>query len=222
VAVDVAVLTAEMGRLAAVVYLRHEHPSKGRHALPGGFVHMDESLDQAAARLLRDKAGLRGVFIEQLYTFGDPGRDPRGRIITVAYLALVEPRRLAEIDPARGARVATLVVPWEGEAGGPVEARDEAGKRLPLAFDHAEILGMAVKRLRGKIDDAPIAFPFLPANFTLRALQDVHEAVRGAPLNKDSFRRRILAGGLIEPTGEHERDKAHRPAELYRYVQHPA
>ena len=113
-------------------------------------------------------------------------------------------------------------MPWEGEAGGPVEARDEAGRRLPLAFDHAELLGMAVKRLRGKLDYAPIAFPFLPAEFTLRALQDVHEAVRGAPLNKDSFRRRILAGGLIEPTGERERDKAHRPAELYRTVQRPA
>jgi 8-oxo-dGTP diphosphatase len=179
---------------------------------------MDESLDEAAGRLLHDKAGLRGVFIEQLYTFGDPGRDPRGRIITVAYLALVEPGRLADIDPARGARVGTIVAPWEGETGGPVEAADDAGRRLPLAFDHADVLGTAVKRLRGKLDYAPVAFSFLPAEFTLRALQDVHEAVRGAPVNKDSFRRRIVAGGLIEPTGERERDTAHRPAELYRYV----
>jgi 8-oxo-dGTP diphosphatase len=222
VAVDATVLTAKGGRLEAVLYLRHEHPSKGRYALPGGFVRMDESLDEAAARLLRDKAGIRRVFLEQLYTFGDPGRDPRGRIITVAYLALVEPARLAEIDPARGARAVTLVVPWEGEAGGPVEATDEAGRRLPLAFDHAEVLGTAVKRLRGKLDYAPIAFAFLPAEFTLRALQDVHEAVRGAPVNKDSFRRRILAGGLIEPTGQRERDTAHRPAELYRCSERPA
>jgi 8-oxo-dGTP diphosphatase len=222
VAVDVAVITAAAGGLRVVLYLRHEHPSKGRYALPGGFVRMDESLDEAAARLLRDKAGLRGVFLEQLYTFGDPGRDPRGRIITVAYLALVAPARLAEIDPARGARAATIAVPWEGEAGGPVEATDDAGRRLPLAFDHAEVLGTAVKRLRGKLDYAPIAFAFLPAEFTLRALQDVHEAVRGAPVNKDSFRRRILAGGLIEPTGERERDTAHRPAELYRCGARPA
>ena len=219
VAVDVVVLTASGGRLQAVLYVRREHPSKGRYALPGGFVRIDESLDAAARRLLRDKAGLTGVFIEQLHTFGDLGRDPRGRIITVAYLALVEPRRLAEIDPARGARAATIVVPWEGEAGGPVEATDETGRRLRLAFDHADILGAAVERLRAKLDDAPIASSLLPAEFTLRALQDVHEAVRGAPVNKDSFRRRLLAGGLIEPTGEHERDTAHRPAELYRFAE---
>jgi 8-oxo-dGTP diphosphatase len=216
VAVDVVVLTAVGGALRVALYLRREHPSKGRHALPGGFVRMDESLDDAAARLLRDKAGLASVFIEQLYTFGAPGRDPRGRVIAVAYYALVDPRRFAEINEAKGARAAVVRVPWAGEAGGPVEARGEAGERLPLAFDHAEIIGMAVKRLRGKLDYTPLGFQLLPAEFTLRALQDVHEAVRGAAVNKDSFRRRLLATGHLEPTGEFERDTAHRPAELYR------
>jgi 8-oxo-dGTP diphosphatase len=222
VAVDVVVLTAVGGALRVALYLRREHPSKGRHALPGGFVRMDESLDDAAARLLRDKAGLTSVFIEQLYTFGAPGRDPRGRVIAVAYYALVDPRRFDEISEAKGARSAAIHVPWEGETGGPVEARGDAGEPIALAFDHAEIVGMAVKRLRGRLDYSPIGFQLLPAEFTLRALQDVHEAVRGAAVNKDSFRRRLLAGGLLEATGAYERDTAHRPAELFRFNQKAA
>jgi 8-oxo-dGTP diphosphatase len=217
VAVDVVVLTAVGGALRVALYVRREHPGKGRYALPGGFVRMDESLDDAAARLLRDKAGLGPVFIEQLYTFGAPGRDPRGRVVAVAYCALVDPRRFDEINEAKGARAAVVHVPWAGEDGGPVEARGEAGGRLALAFDHAEIIGAAIKRLRGKLDYAPIGFQLLPAEFTLRALQDVHEAVRGARVNKDSFRRRLLATGWLEATGAFERDTAHRPAELYRF-----
>jgi 8-oxo-dGTP diphosphatase len=222
VAVDVVVLTAVGGALRVALYLRREHPSKGRHALPGGFVRIDESLDDAAARLLRDKAGLASVFVEQLYTFGAPGRDPRGRVIAVAYYALVDPHRFEEINEAKGARSAVIRVPWAGEIGGPVEAHRDTGERLALAFDHAEIIGMAVKRLRGKLDYTPIGFQLLPAEFTLRALQDVHEAVRGAAVNKDSFRRRLLATGYLEPTGAYERDTAHRPAELYRFSQQAA
>lgn len=217
VAVDVVVLTAVGGALKVALYLRREHPSKGRYALPGGFVRMDESLDDAAARLLRDKVGLTRVFIEQLYTFGAPGRDPRGRIITVAYYALVDPARFDEINAAKDACAATIHVPWPGEIGGPVEARSDRGETIPIAFDHAEIIGTAVKRLRGKLDSTEVGFELLPAEFTLRALQDVHEAVRGAAVNKDSFRRRLLAGGHLSPTGAHERDTPHRPAELYRY-----
>ncbi len=222
VAVDVVVLTASRGGLRVALYLRSEHPGKGRWALPGGFVRMDESLDAAAARLLRDKAGLADLFIEQLYTFGAPGRDPRWRIITVAYYALVDPRRFDEIRVEKGARAASIHVPWSGEEGGPVEVRGDADKPLPLAFDHAEIIGTAVKRLRGKLDYTPVGFQLLPAQFTLRALQDVHETVRGESVNKDSFRRRMLAGGLIEATGEHEREVEHRPAELYRFIRRSA
>jgi 8-oxo-dGTP diphosphatase len=222
VAVDVVVLAAVGGALRVALYLRREHPSKNRYALPGGFVRMDESLDDAAARLLRDKAGLADVFIEQLYTFGAPARDPRGRVVAVAYYALVDPRRFEEINLEKGARAAAIHVPWAGETGGPVEARGEAGERLLLAFDHAEIIGMVVKRLRGKLDYAPIGFELLPVEFTLRALQDVHEAVRGAAVNKDSFRRRLLATGWLEATGAYERDTAHRPAELYRCTQRAA
>src|SRR5690606_29520496 len=98
-----------------------------------------------------------------------------------------------------------------------VEARDAEGNRLPLAFDHAEILGLVIKRLRGKLDYAPIGFELLPAKFTLRRLQSIHETILGRRFNKDSFRRRLLASGLIVPTGEREADVGHRPAELYRF-----
>lgn len=223
VAVDVVVLTTTGGVVRAVVYERREHPSRGHYALPGGFVGLDESLDHAAARLLRDKAGLTKVFIEQLYTFGAPRRDPRGRIITVAYYALVGPQRFDEVvakqaESGNGARVVTVLVPWSGETGGPVDIVGDAGDRLPLAFDHADILGLAIKRIRGKLDYTAIGFQLLPEEFTLRDLQDVHEAVRGEVVNKDSFRRRMLAAGVLEATGERERDTAHRPAELYRFT----
>jgi 8-oxo-dGTP diphosphatase len=222
VAVDVVVLTVVSRRLQVVVYRRKEHPAKGLHALPGGFVRIDESLDHAAARLLREKAGLRGVFVEQLYTFGAPGRDPRMRIIAVAYYALVDHRRLSAVAKGLGARLALVTVAWSGETGGPVSVADHSHAALPLAFDHADIVGMAVKRIRGRLDYSPIGFQLLPAEFTLRELQDVHEAVRDEPVNKDSFRRRMLAGGLLEATGERERDVLHRPAELYRFVKRSA
>ncbi len=222
VAVDIVVLGFARGALSVAVYQRGEHPAKGSYALPGGFVRLDESLDTAAARLLHGKAGLSGVFIEQLYTFGAPGRDPRGRVIAVGYYALVDAARLARATTAPGARVATVRVPWPGETGGPVVVLDDDGNELPLAFDHADVLGMAVKRLRGKLDYTPVGFQLLPIEFTLRALQDVHEAVRGEAVNKDSFRRRMLASGFLEATGAHERDASHRPAELYRFVRRSA
>lgn len=222
VAVDIVVLGVATGGLSVAVYQRAEHPHRGRYALPGGFVRLDESLDAAATRLLRGKVGLSSVFIEQLYTFGAPGRDPRGRVIAVAYYALVDAARLVRAVAAPGARAATVRVPWPGETGGPVVLLDDAGKALPLAFDHADVLGMAVKRLRGKIDSTPVGFQLLPEEFTLRALQDVHEAVRGEAVNKDSFRRRMLASGFLEATGAHEREASHRPAELYRFVRRSA
>jgi 8-oxo-dGTP diphosphatase len=219
VSVDVAILTVDAGRLRAVLVQRDEHPERGLWSLPGGFVQMDESLDAAAARVLETKAGLGGIFLEQLYTFGEPGRDPRTRVITVAYYALVDAGRLQR-DRVELPRVgpATLQVPWKGERGGAVRALDESGRRIPLAFDHADILGMVVQRLRGKLDYAPIGFELLPRRFTLRQLQSIHETILDRRLNKDSFRRRMLASGLIAATGQRETDVGHRPAELYRFI----
>jgi 8-oxo-dGTP diphosphatase len=184
--------------------------------LPGGFVGSAESLDDAARRVLQEKTGLRGVFLEQLYTFGAPRRDPRRRVISVAYYALVPRDHLAAL--ASGATVAPLRIDWEGETGGPAELPDG----WAFALDHAEIVGMAVKRIRGKLDYSPIGFQLLPKKFTLLELQRVHETVLGRPLNKDSFRRRMLASGLLEATGESQRDVVHRPAELYRFTRRSA
>jgi 8-oxo-dGTP diphosphatase len=223
VTVDVALVTAQRGLLQAVLIEREHHPNRGNWSLPGGFVRMRESLDDAAARVLETKAGVGGIFLEQLYTFGEPDRDPRTRVITVAYYALVDAARLVrDCSRAHGVRLARLHVPWMGERGGTIQALDEQGDELPLAFDHAEILGLVVKRLRGKLDYAPIGFELLPRKFTLRQLQSIHETILGRRLNKDSFRRRMLASGLIAPTGEREVDVGHRPAELYRFKRRSA
>jgi 8-oxo-dGTP diphosphatase len=222
VTVDVALISVFEGGLFTLVMRRAEHPSRGRWALPGGFVRMEESLDRAATRVLADKAGLRGVFLEQLYTFGDPKRDPRTRIISVAYVALVDRHRFAEARGKSELSVARIVVPWEGETGGPVELADEKSSPLPVAFDHADMLGMAVKRIRGKLDYTPVGFQLLPETFTLLDLQRVYETVLGRPLNKDSFRRRMLASNQLEATGAAEKDVDHRPAELYRFVKRSA
>lgn len=221
-AVDVAVLTVQAGALQVALYERTAHPDRGRLALPGGFVRIDESLDDAARRLLADKASLRGVFLEQLATFGDLHRDPRGRIVTVAYVALVDADRFLQQGKEAGFLHRRIEVPWPGETGGPVDVVDDDGEVCPLAFDHDSILGMAVKRLRGKLDYTPVGFQLLPSEFTLRALQDVHETVRGEAVNKDSFRRRMLASGHLEATGTHERNVTWRPAELYRFLRRSA
>jgi 8-oxo-dGTP diphosphatase len=219
VTVDVALLTAARGRLHAVLVRRPEHPERGRWSLPGGFVRMDESLNRAAVRVLREKAGLDGVFLEQLYTFGEPERDPRTRVITVAYYALVDEAALKLPAGADGeVRRAALHVPWAGERGGPAEARDADGRPLPLAFDHADILGLVVKRLRGKLGYAPIGFELLPEEFTLHQLQAVHETILGRRLNKDSFRRSMLDSRLLAATGRREAYVGHRPAEFYRFA----
>jgi 8-oxo-dGTP diphosphatase len=219
VAVDVVLLTVRDGAVSTLLGRRHEHPDRGRWALPGTFLGIDESPDDAAVRVLASKAGLGGVFIEQLYTFGAPDRDPRTRVVSVAYYALVEPATLERTvaSQADGLALARLDVPWPGETGGPVAALDPDDAPLLLAFDHAEILGMAVKRIRGKLGYAPIGFELLPRAFSLRDLRLVHEAILGRALNKDSFRRRILDRGLVVPTGERAAGVGHRPPELYRF-----
>lgn len=230
VAVDVALLSVVDGALFTLLLQRAEHPFKGKWSLPGGFVRLDEPLDAAARRVLAAKGKLADVFLEQLYTFGDPRRDPRMRVITVAHYALVDRGRFEAAALGNAAlSVARIDVPWEGETGGPVDVRIEDKRpdvevRAPaaLGFDHAEILGMAVKRIRGKLDYSPIGFQLLASTFTLLDLQRVHESILGRPLNKDSFRRRMLASGQLEATGETQQAAPHRPAELYRFVKRSA
>ena len=221
VAVDVVLLTVAGGGLRTLLVRRTEQPQQRRWALPGGFVHLDESLEDAAARVLATKAGLTDVFTEQLYTFGATERDPRTRVISVVYYALVEPGRLERAVLSRGddtLRLANLATPAGDETDGGVEAKALDGSALALAFDHAGILAMAVARVRGKLDYAPIGFELLPETFTLLELRLVHEAILGHQLNKDSFRRKILDRGLVEATGERATGLGHRPPALYRFV----
>ena len=216
--VDVALLTAEKGKLKALLLKRTQHPGRGKWALPGTFVGFKESLENAAQRALAEKTGVAGVFLEQLFTFGKPNRDPRTRVVTVAYFALVNSAKLRRyFASSEAAQMIELSIDWEGESGGAVSASDEDGNELSVAFDHAEILGIVVKRLRGKLDYAPIGFELLPSQFTLRQLQEIHETILGHSVNKDSFRRRLIASGTIKPTGKLEHSVGHRPAELYQF-----
>ena len=213
VAVDLVLLGIHAGRLSALLVERDQPPQAGRWALPGGFVGIEESLDAAAIRVLRDKAGLADAHLEQLYTFGAIDRDPRMRVVSVAYLALLTEDAVAAASA--GARITPAAID-----GDPLVATRADGEDLPLAFDHAAILTRARDRLRGKIDYSDIAFAFLPPAFTLRALQEVHEAVLGIRLNKPAFRRRMLdrvvGGRRLVATGMREADASHRPAELFR------
>ena len=218
VAVDLILASVVNGRPAALLMQRAEHPYLGALSLPGGFVGIDESLDAAAHRVLETKVRMADAYIEQLYTFGAVDRDPRTRVISVAYFALLPPARFAAaLKAAPDLTLAELVVPWSGETGGPVEARSQDGDALPLAFDHADMLGLAMLRLRGKLDYSDVAFALLPERFTLRALQDVHETILGKSLNKPAFRRRMLATNTLVATGERETGASFRPAELFRH-----
>ncbi len=180
-------------------------------------MHVDRSIEQTVEHVLDEKARLPGLFVEQLFTFGDLGRDPRGRVITIAHFALSPSAALgaalaASLDGSPDRVLATVAL----QADGLAVARDHEGRVLPLAFDHACIIGLTIERLRGKLDYSDIALALLPPLFTLRQLQDVHEAILGLSLNKPAFRRKMLDRGLIAPSGQRETNTRYRPAELFR------
>lgn len=214
VAVDLILMSVVDGAPVVLLTRRNQHPFHHAWALPGGFVGIGESLDQAAHRLLAEKAHMADAYVEQLYTFGAVDRDPRMRIVSVAYFALIPATAFAAaLKAAPELALARLAV----REGGPAEARLAEGEQLALAFDHGDMLGVAMQRLRGKLDYSGIAFALLPELFTLRALQDVYEAILDTRLNKPAFRRRMLDRGWLAPTGAREAGASFRPAELYRY-----
>jgi 8-oxo-dGTP diphosphatase len=191
------------GDLKVLLIERGLDPFKGRWALPGGFVRVDETLDAAARRELQEEAGLTHVFLEQLYTFGAVERDPRERVVSVAYYALV---KLSE----HAAKAATDAA----------NARWFLVAKVPkLAFDHADILGTAVERLKGKVRYQPIGFELLPPKFTLSQLQHLYEAVLGKNLDKRNFRKKVLSFDLLVPLRETQMLGRHRPAQLFRFDQ---
>ncbi|WP_156679503.1 NUDIX hydrolase [Sphingomonas profundi] len=212
-AVDVAIVAVIAGALQTLLVRRGEAPFAGHWSLPGGFVRIDETIEAAALRVLRDKADVTRVHVEQLYTFGAVSRDPRMRVVSVGHIALLPPDRFAAIATGGDVAQARVALPASGSA----VALSPGGDPLPLAFDHAEILAATVQRLGGKLDWSDVGFALLPPEFTLRQLQDVHEALAGRSLNKPAFRRRMIDRGWLEPTGRREAEASHRPAELYRH-----
>jgi 8-oxo-dGTP diphosphatase len=200
VAIDVVIFALRDDDLQVLLICRRRWPCEGAWAIPGGFVGLDESLEKAAVGKLEEETGLTDVFLEQLYTFGKPGRDPRDRVITVAYFAVIQ---------------ATSIVP---------RAADDAEHVRwwsiydlpPLAFDHADILSYALTRLRYKLEYTAVGFELLPEVFTLTELQTAYEIVLGEELDKRNFRRKILGAEVIEATGEYRTGEG-RPAQLYCY-----
>jgi 8-oxo-dGTP diphosphatase len=217
-ATDAVLLTVRDDDLFVLLHLRPNPPHAGQWALPGVFVSYPEQGEEAVLRALRDKAGLDfDGHLERLDWSWSTERDPRGWIGCVTYLALARPEAVAAALHGREDVVlGRVVVPWTGEAGGPVRV-EVGGCPVRLAFTHAEIVATSVKRLRGKLRYTDLALALVGPTFTLTELQRAYEAVLGEPQNRVTFRRLVRESlALIEPTGELEADVAHRPAELYR------
>jgi 8-oxo-dGTP diphosphatase len=199
--VDAAVFGLDEEDLKVLLIRRDLEPFQGQWALPGGFVRVEESLEEAVRRELQEETGITQVFLEQLYTFGAVDRDPRERVVTVAYYALVKLSDHA-IKAATDARDAA----WF--------AISEAGC---LAFDHDHVLAVALERLKGKVRYQPIGFELLPPQFTLSQLQRLYEIILEKPLDKRNFRKKILGMDFLVATDEVQKDVAHRAARLYRF-----
>ena len=200
-AVDCVVFGVDEGDLKVLLIQRKLQPFQHAWALPGGFMRPEETLDEAARRELEEEAGVKDVYLEQLYTFGALDRDPRDRVVTVAYYAL------AKLSDHR-IRAATDAI---GVGWFPL---DDLPK---LAFDHAEIVTSAHERLRGKVRYAPVGFELLPQRFSLTQLQKLYEIILGTQLDKRNFRKKILSMDLLVETDEVEQGVRHRAARLYRF-----
>ncbi|MDP3882345.1 MAG: NUDIX domain-containing protein [Nanoarchaeota archaeon] len=198
VTVDIVIFTIKDNELRVLLVKRDIEPFKNKWAIPGGFVRIDESLEQAAKRELQEETGLRDVYLEQLYSFGDPKRDPRGRVITVTYMALVNSDNL-EIKASTDVS----------------EARWFPAKKLPsLAFDHAHIFQYALKRLRWKFEYTTVAFSLLPKKFTISQVQKLYEIAFDKEFDKRNFAKKILSLDILKAEGIN-RDVSHRPPMLY-------
>ena len=199
--VDIVVFALDENDLQVMLIQRALEPFERQWALPGGFVQLDETLDEAARRELQEETGLKNIFLEQLYTYSMVDRDPRERVITAAYFALVnlEGHTVRASTDARNAA-------W-------FSCND-----LPaLAFDHEEILSDALERLRGKVRYQPIGFELLPKKFALRQLQHMYEVILDREIDKRNFRKKIASMDILIELDEIEKNVAHRAARLYKF-----
>jgi 8-oxo-dGTP diphosphatase len=201
VTVDVVIFTLQERELHVLLVKRKRWPFEERWAIPGGFINIDESLEQAARRELEEETGVRDIYLEQLYTFGNPRRDPRTRVISVAYIALVR------------ADTQTLRVSDES-----TDVRWFPVRRLPgpLAFDHDHILATALERLRSKLEYTTLAFQLLPEVFSILELKHIYEQILGEVVDKGNFYRKLKDAGILEDTGM-RREGRGRPTTLYRF-----
>ena len=203
IAVDVVLFTIQDGTLKVLLVKRQQAPYRGAWALPGGLVEQDESVDTAVLRELQEETNIDNVYLEQLYTFGEPNRDPRGRVITVAYYALVNWQQFQLKARRRVSEASWFPV-----------------KRLPaLAFDHQRIIDYALERLRNKINYTTVGFQLLARQFTLTELQRSYEVILGQRLDKRNFRRKMLQLGILKGTREFKANGRQRPARLYTFTE---
>ncbi len=201
VTVDVVIFTLQNRELHVLLVKRRNWPYEGYWAIPGGFVNMDETLEQAARRELAEETGVRDVYVEQLYTFSAPDRDPRTRVISVAYIALVraDAQRLRASDESTDVR-------WFAVRERP----------MPLAFDHDQILDYAISRLRSKLEYTTLAFQLLPEVFSILELKHIYEQILGEKLDKGNFYRKIKEADILEETNL-MREGRGRPTRLWRF-----
>lgn len=198
---DTVIFGFDGGALKLLLIKRDNEPFKNKWALPGGFVFMDETIEQCAKRILLEKTGIKNVFIEQLYTFSDPNRDPRERVVSVAYYALVNKKHV-QLVAGRD----TIKAEW-------FELKDLPG----LAFDHDKMVETAIDRLKGKVSYQPVGFELLGEKFTLTQLQAVYESILETVIDKRNFRKKILAMGLLLQLNEKEKNVAHKAARYYKF-----
>jgi 8-oxo-dGTP diphosphatase len=201
-AVDTVVFSIIKKKLSVLLIKIDGGPYKDKWAVPGGLVKEKESLDEAAVRVLNEKTSIKNIFLEQLYTCGDPDRDVRGRSVSVAYFALINNADKLEL---------TTQDYYGGIEWFPVD-------KLPkMAFDHKQVIELAKKRLRAKLSYTNIAYSLLPVEFTLTQLQRVYEIILGHGLDKRNFRKKIDSLGIVEDLEKKQTDVTHRPAQLYKF-----
>ena len=198
ITVDVVIFTIKNGELQVLLVQRGKEPYKNKWAIPGGFVRLSENLDEAAKRLLYEKSNLKDVYLEQIYTFGDPLRYPNSRVITCAYFALVRANDLNITT--------TDDLAWHKVSDLP-----------PLAFDHKEIIEYSMKRTRERLEMCPVAYQLLPEKFTLTEMQRAYELIMNKVLDKRNFRKKALASKGLRELSEYSKAKSKRPARLYTF-----